>query len=140
MINVIGNLYRGPRPDLTVLQQAGIKTVINLESGIYDFFNTDTYKKEEQNPKDFGIQLIHIPLSDFTPPKASAVSLALQFMKCASANNPTYVHCFSGVDRTGFVCASYRMDVEDWDKEKAIAEMKALGMHWWYYWWTGYLR
>ncbi len=34
------------------------------------------------------------------------------------------MHCLHGADRTGPMCAIYRMAVEGWSKEEAIKEMK----------------
>ena len=36
---------------------------------------------------------------------------------------PLLVHCLHGSDRTGVVCATYRVLVQGWTKEEAIAEM-----------------
>ncbi len=40
----------------------------------------------------------------------------------ASSEKPVLVHCFHGSDRTGVVIAMYRMVVQRWPREKAIAE------------------
>ena len=37
-------------------------------------------------------------------------------------NSPCYVHCEAGKGRTGVASACYRMAVEGWPPEKAIAE------------------
>ncbi|WP_367870204.1 tyrosine-protein phosphatase [Luteolibacter sp. Populi] len=39
-----------------------------------------------------------------------------------SAEKPVLVHCLHGSDRTGAVVAMYRMVVQRWTREKAIAE------------------
>jgi hypothetical protein len=36
---------------------------------------------------------------------------------------PVLVHCHFGSDRTGTMCAVYRVAVQGWSKEEAIAEM-----------------
>jgi hypothetical protein len=36
---------------------------------------------------------------------------------------PYFVHCQHGADRTGMVSAVYRMAVQGWSKDEAIAEM-----------------
>ena len=33
------------------------------------------------------------------------------------------VHCWHGADRTGMMCAVYRLAVEGWTKEEAIEEL-----------------
>lgn len=40
-----------------------------------------------------------------------------------NAEDPIVVHCWHGSDRTGAVVALYRMVVQRWPREKAIAEM-----------------
>ena len=39
-------------------------------------------------------------------------------------NLPVFVHCERGADRTGMMCAMYRVAVCGWTKQQAIAEMK----------------
>jgi protein tyrosine/serine phosphatase len=36
---------------------------------------------------------------------------------------PVLVHCMHGADRTGVMCATYRLAVQGWTKEDAIEEM-----------------
>ena len=36
---------------------------------------------------------------------------------------PIFVHCQRGADRTGLMCAIYRIAVQGWTKDEAIAEM-----------------
>ncbi len=36
---------------------------------------------------------------------------------------PVLVHCQHGADRTGLMCAIYRVAVQGWTKEEAIREM-----------------
>lgn len=45
---------------------------------------------------------------------------ALRIM--VAADKPLLVHCFHGSDRTGAVIAMYRMVVQGWPREKAVAE------------------
>lgn len=40
-----------------------------------------------------------------------------------SAEKPVLVHCYHGADRTGVVVAMYRMVVQNWTRERAIAEL-----------------
>lgn len=40
---------------------------------------------------------------------------------------PVLVHCLAGVHRTGVMAALFRIEKEGWTKERAIAEMRALG-------------
>ena len=49
-----------------------------------------------------------------------------RFLKVVTDTNnlPAFVHCERGVDRTGMMCAMYRVVVCGWTKPEAIAEMK----------------
>ena len=44
------------------------------------------------------------------------------------AQMPVFVHCEHGADRTGVLCAMYRIAIEDWSPEDAAAEMTRNGM------------
>jgi tyrosine-protein phosphatase SIW14 len=41
-----------------------------------------------------------------------------------TAEKPLLVHCFHGADRTGAVIAMYRMVVQRWPREQAVAELE----------------
>lgn len=133
-------IFRGPRPaDLTVLRASWSKyhvnTIISLEYGFYGVTHNDKY--ERQFPADFGIQVYNIPCSDIMPPERWAVEKVLDLM---SQDRSIYIHCLSGVDRTGFMCAVYRMRVQHWSFEKAHAEWVAMGRHFWFAWWKSELK
>jgi protein tyrosine/serine phosphatase len=137
MLLVANNLYRGPRPtDLTILQTAGIKRIISLESGVQDLVHPDQ-SIERQFPCEFGIAQYDMKSSDFTPPEDWVVHKVIALMV---DQIPTYIHCKSGVDRTGFVCAAYRMQVQHWTFEAAHEEWIALGRHPWYFLWDSSLK
>lgn len=136
LVDIANNLYRGPRPnDLRLLKDQGIKRVISLESGVYDFFHDDKF--EHQSPSDFGMEAYSLRCSDFTPPQDWVIRKVLQ-LTCDA--KPTYIHCLSGVDRTGFVCAAYRMQMNGWPFTVANAEWISLGRHPWYFWWEYKLK
>lgn len=135
MIPVATNLYRGPRPkDLRHLRSLGIDSIINLESGLWELFTDDVY--ERQSPPDFDIRAYHLKCSDIWPPSMWAVRRAIEIIKRETeAGRKVYVHCKSGVDRTGFVIAVYRMMVEGKTFEEAHSEWILRGRHIWYFWW-----
>jgi protein-tyrosine phosphatase len=89
---------------------------------------------------DVGIKHYELEQNDFSPPTNYDVN---EFLKVLALNMPlgkVYVHCKAGVDRTGFMIAVYRMQVEDWPFDKAWKEMKKEGSHWWYRWWKYELK
>ncbi|HEY7119462.1 MAG TPA: tyrosine-protein phosphatase [Tepidisphaeraceae bacterium] len=55
-----------------------------------------------------------------------------------SAKAPVYVHCREGRDRTGLEIAMYRMVVERWTKEAAIADLREHGYN--RFWFPGIER
>lgn len=55
------------------------------------------------------------------------------------ANQPVLLHCRHGADRTGTVIAAYRMIVEDWSADDAIAEMRGGGYNY-HAVWTNMIR
>lgn len=129
------NAYRGPRPkDLAELVPHGITSIIDLESGVYDLLNGQV----PQFPADLGMDYFHMPCSDISPPPDFYVEKAITLM--AEENRITYVHCLSGVDRTGYVCAAYRVCIQKWTLDAAVAEWVSLGRHPWYFYWRGSLE
>lgn len=111
-------LYRSAQPEekgFLSLKKLGIKTIINLRA-----FHTD---RKKINLTDFKTEDIHIQT-----PKMDEADV-LKFLKLATdpSNAPLLVHCQFGADRTGAMCAIYRVVVDGWSKEDAIREMKEGG-------------
>lgn len=126
------NLYRGERPkSFQTLQKESFKYVINLESNIYEIFNNDSY--EEERAEDFGMVEYNIRCSDLFPPKKAQVQ---RFLEIVAKGEKTYVHCLHGKDRTGFMCACYRIENCGWTISEAIKEMDFYAFHNYpYFWW-----
>ncbi len=119
-------LHRGGQPSARGLQdltKSGIKTIINLRLGKFSQKVIDAYANDQ-------IRVFHLPFSPFEP----ADHIMINFLKILlnPSHTPAFVHCFHGADRTGAVCAIYRIIVQNWDKERAIAEMRKKGLHWWH--------
>ncbi len=111
---VSDSLYRGAQPDkegFRQLKAMGIKTVINLRS-----FHSD---RDEMG--DTQLRREHIWFKAWN---AEDEEIA-RFLKIVSDTNhtPVFVHCQHGADRTGTMCAIYRVAVQGWSKEDAIKEM-----------------
>jgi len=108
------DLYRGAQPSeegMKQLEKFGIKTVVNLRS-----FHSDRDEIKETN-----LKYEHIYMKAWHPEEKEIV----KFLKVVTDKNntPVFVHCKHGSDRTGTVCAFYRIAVQDWPKEDAIEEM-----------------
>lgn len=133
---VAEGFFRGPRPkSLEHLQMMGVKRIINLQSGFYELVSED--KRENQYPVDFGMEYYDLGSSNIFPPENKTIDKVLELLKDGKF---TYVHCFSGVDRTGFIVACYRMAVQKWGYQEAHQEFVDMGRHWWFSHWRYSLR
>ncbi len=111
---VSDELYRGAQPTaegMKELQKLGVKTVVNLR-----FVISDRDKLEGT-----ALRYEHINMVSFYPVTQDVV----HFLKIATDPNctPVFVHCQHGADRTGTMCAVYRVAVQGWSKDEAIEEM-----------------
>ncbi len=119
-------LHRGGQPSMSGLKQLakdGIKTIINLRIGYFNKKIIEEYYSDH-------IRIIHIPFYPYNPQD----KIMVDFLKIMlnPKHKPAFVHCFHGADRTGVMCAIYRIVVQNWTKEQAISEMKRRGLHWWH--------
>jgi len=130
-------LYRGGRPrqeGFTQLKQIGIKTIINLERELFEK-EPGEVKKERNWATEANIQFYHIPMHPICAPKKEDVERATTLI-IDPANQPVFVHCDRGSDRTGIVIAAYRMGYEDRTFQQAYEEMVRYGhrtivLFWW---------
>ena len=107
------SLYRGAQPTaqgFKNLQAMGIRTVVNLR-----WMHSD---RDKIRGTELGYE--HITFNPLHPEDKEVV----RFLKIVneSSNHPIFVHCAYGSDRTGMMCAIYRVAVQGWGKEAAIAE------------------
>jgi len=107
-------LYRGAQPTkggMQQLKELGIKTIVNLRS-----FHSD---REEIG--DTGLSYEHIFMKTWHAEDKEVV----RFLKIVTdgERTPAFVHCQRGADRTGTMCAIYRVAVQGWSKDEAIEEM-----------------
>jgi protein tyrosine phosphatase (PTP) superfamily phosphohydrolase (DUF442 family) len=112
---VTTNLYRGAQPTaegMAHLKAMGFKTVINLRA----------WHSDQDRVAGTGLKSVRFE----TEPWRGDEEDVVRFLKVvADTNNlPAFVHCERGADRTGMMCAMYRIVVCGWTKQAAIAEMK----------------
>lgn len=116
-------LFRGGQPSKKGVQELinkGVGTIINLR-----YRSVFTRKAFKNAPFEFK----ELPFFPYGPSE----SIVIEFIKIIkSTSKPVFVHCFHGEDRTGFICAIYRIFIQGWEKERAICEMKQKGLHWWH--------
>ncbi len=121
------SLYRGPQPTWDDLKGIpNLKTVISLEE---DFDEDFLGGRKDQFAN---VNCCYWPLSDFWGPSAFDLNLKASHIEDFEKYGSVYVHCLKGVDRTGLVCAAYRILIQKWTVEAATTEMYNMGFHWWY--------
>ena len=132
---IADDLYRGPRPKSYItLRNLGFRRCISLQSGAEDFL-TDSLL-EHQKPEACGIELIRIRCSNFFPPtEEELTSLLYRFFDAYMGGVKTYMHCHSGVDRTGIGAVLFRVAFHGWTFDEAFDEWEREGRHWWFFWW-----
>jgi protein tyrosine phosphatase (PTP) superfamily phosphohydrolase (DUF442 family) len=114
LFKVSPDLYRGAQPKaegFAELQKLGIRTVINLRES----------RHTDPKLQELGLTCEHIPMTAFVLKDTDVV----RFLQIAGRekNAPVFVHCRRGADRTGLMSAVYRIAIQGWTKEQAIAEM-----------------
>lgn len=121
------------------LARKGVKTVCSLQSGLSDSLNRAGAAFEAHECQRLGLEFLWVKMSFFLPPTEDQVLDALVVLQTSEA--PFYVHCFSGVDRTGVVIAAYRVSECGWTWQRAYDEMLASGFHSWrFFWWKPFIK
>jgi protein tyrosine phosphatase (PTP) superfamily phosphohydrolase (DUF442 family) len=114
LYKVSDRLYRSAQPTaegMKNLKEMGIKTVVNLRS-----FHSDSDEIGRTS-----LVYEHIHMKAWHPEEKEIVRF-LQIVT-TPGRTPVLVHCQHGADRTGTMCAVYRIVVQGWTKEEAIREM-----------------
>jgi protein tyrosine/serine phosphatase len=121
-------LFRGGIPaaaDLVTLKKKyGIKTDINL-IGFGKADQKALVEEERQAAAKAGIKYVNIPLPFTAPPQAMIDKFIATVQD--PANQPVYVHCKHGRDRTGTMVALYRITVDGISGQEALAQMQEFG-------------
>ena len=121
------SLFRGGQPKpggFELLSRLGIKTVVNLRD------DDDREAQEELDVKQAGLQYFNIPLRRLGRPKHKQIEQVLSIINNPK-NQPVFVHCAHGSDRTGVVIAVYRISQNGWTGEQAKTEAKRYGLKPW---------
>lgn len=123
---VNAQLYRGGQPKtdgLQKLKELGIKTVINLRG------EDNQSRAEETEARALGLRYYGIALPDFSKPKDEEVQHVLDIIN-APENQPVFIHCHHGKDRTGAIVACYRISHDGWTAKQATDEAEKYGLSW----------
>jgi tyrosine-protein phosphatase SIW14 len=124
---VNGQLFRGAQPKkngFKRLGDLGIKTIVNLRA------DDGLSRIEEREVRAAGMQYFSVPLNETGRPTNAQVRRAVAILETPE-NQPVFVHCRLGVDRTGLIIAVYRIAHDGWTSERARAEARHYGMHPW---------
>ncbi len=120
-------LYRGAQPKLGGIERLarlGIKTVINLRG------EDERARKEEAEARRAGLRYFSVPMGRWGRPTNEQVESVLSIIN-AEENQPVFIHCKRGSDRTGIIIAVYRIVHDGWSGEEALEEAERLDMFWW---------
>jgi tyrosine-protein phosphatase SIW14 len=113
-------LYRGAQPTqegFAELKKMGIKTIVNLRA----------FHSDEKEIKGLGLRYVKISFKPWRPEEEDV----LKFLKVVAdpKNQPVFVHCQHGADRTGTMVVIYRAAVQGWDIKDAMEELPGFGFH-----------
>ena len=119
---VDANLTRGSRIEdakgYDSLKQQGFKGIVDL---------TMEGTNDEKFAAKAGLNPLNIKILDNSAPTQGQMKQFLDFATNPK-NQPCYVHCEAGKGRTGVATACYRMAVDGWPPDKALAEAKKFGL------------
>ncbi|MGB8508020.1 MAG: tyrosine-protein phosphatase [Pyrinomonadaceae bacterium] len=124
---VNAQLYRGAQPKQggwQKLSALGVKTIINLRD------DDARALTEEAEVRAAGLRYFNVPLGRLGRPSDAEVEQVLALIN-APENQPVFVHCTHGADRTGTIIAVYRIVHDKWTSEQAKAEAKRYGLKPW---------
>jgi len=119
LYKVSETLYRSAQPTgagMQELKALGVRMVINLRS-----FHSDRYELDNT-----GLIREHITMKAWHPEEEEEL---VRFLKLVTQpeRQPALVHCQHGADRTGLMCAVYRVAVQGWSRAEALREMREGG-------------
>ncbi|HSB11324.1 MAG TPA: tyrosine-protein phosphatase [Blastocatellia bacterium] len=132
---VTETLYRGAQPlsgGLKKLSELGIRSVINLRG------EDDVNRQEEKEAEAAGLRYFSLPMPGLSAPSDEQVNRAMTLIENPD-NQPVFVHCKRGSDRTGTIIAVYRISHDGWSADQATAEAKKHGMSWMEFGMKGYI-
>jgi tyrosine-protein phosphatase SIW14 len=113
------------------LKKMGIKTVISLQGACYPEIcngasEDNDVATEKKNLQDVKIKFVNIPLPLTKEIPNSMIKKFLDTVENKS-NQPVYLHCYHGRDRTGTMISLYKIKHQGISGKDAIEEMKTFG-------------
>ncbi len=114
-------LYRGGEPTkvgLHQLQEKGIKTLIDLRA------SSAITKSEEATAHELGMKYINLPMSSKAPTEAQLATYIAAVREAKEKNEPVFLHCAHGSDRTGCLVGIWRVTEDGYTYPQAYTEMR----------------
>ena len=106
-------VYRSSQPSRKGFEDAiklGIKSVLNLRDN-----HSDVSEAQGLKIKTYRVEM------ETDDIKEEDLITALKIIK--NSDGPILIHCWHGSDRTGLLCAMYRIVFQNWSKEAATDEL-----------------
>lgn len=117
------SVMRGSQPSeagiFSLREDCGVKAILNLR-------NDESVQWEKQLAEKLGIKFFNIPMNGSQEQSIEKIEQCLSIIQDKS-NQPVFVHCMGGKDRTGMVVAAYRMKYNQWLFSDALFEMYVYG-------------
>ncbi len=116
----LGNAYQLDKKVFRSAQPSKRGFAEAKQLGITDVLNLRDKHSDKEEAAGLGLNL-HSVRAEADDICLEEIIQALRVMH--NAPGPVLVHCWHGSDRTGAVCAAYRVVFHDWSKEEAIDEL-----------------
>lgn len=132
---VSDTLYRGGQPSggaAKKLAELGIKTIVNLRG------EAELTRQVQKEAETAGLRYLNIPMPGLSAPTDDEVARVMAIIDNPE-NQPVFIHCKHGSDRTGTIAAIYRISHDGWNADRALAEAKRYGMSWAEFGMKGYI-
>jgi len=107
---------------LTILKNGGVKTIIDLRD------TEHSTRNEKQVAQLLGLTYYNIPLSHRAKISSETIAKYLSIVNDPK-QQPVFMHCRAGRDRSSAMIALYRLNKDGWTATKSYEEMVTSGFH-----------
>jgi len=116
-------IMRGSQPSeegiRSLMDDCGVRSILNLR-------NDESVEWEKQVAEKLGIKFFNVPMNGSEEQSIQKIEQCLGIIQDKS-NQPIFVHCMGGKDRTGMISAAYRIKYNQWSLADALFEMHVYG-------------